>query len=721
MKKFLKIVLVLAILLGIVSCIGNAAEDDSDYYSDYDSDYDYEYEEDPWSEPLYDYESCSRWYAEMLSSYPAQGEGTYASGRLIFSTDDPTLVLDIEADRYYALPGDTYVLQFSSPEAAEAAQQTLAEDSAVNYVEADILFSGQDFYSWGAMDMGVDLFATGMSQYQTMTPTIAVVDSGVNYHEMIHNLQPGWDFIENNDLPRDATGHGTHVAGIISDMMGSFNHSIMPLRVLGANNKGYSCNIALAIRYAADHGADIINLSLGGEHSNCIEEAVNYAINKGCSVVAAAGNDARDVHYMCPAHISGLVTVSSVDSEYNLARTSNFGNGVDVCAPGVGVLSACHTGGTVEMSGTSMAAPHISAILALIRASGIAQTAYEAESILYASCIDLGEEGRDFQFGWGIPDMNRIGQLVIEENTPDDYWILAMNADTAYEVGKVEFYEDGTYTITDTATGGVSTGTYYGLGDEQLTFYEDTPSYFLGRDFFYNKGYRYETDTSYLQDDGSYCVYTLTHCSGEHPYPDTAPAASEAPSSNSNTALGDGTYLVEFYLDSIYTSGDDATLDADFLGIIELSDSEVRSLTPGAYYGNGYSLNVEYVSFTDIDGVSYVDINDWEYGEYIPSRGVWRFKTVDDQPLTYFISTGEIFIPGSCTVWDYLTPFIFGQNAIGMQQGDYMSSDDPFYRTATIADFCDWHSTMSPYMQSEKAYVTLQNNTITQMIIPAHP
>ena len=719
MKKILCVCLALCLLL--TSACGA---------SSYADDYSYDYTEEA-TEPSFDYETCSMMYANMLEKYPA-------SCRLIFSSDDPLLYMEMEADRFVCLPDNTYVLQYSSEEAAMKAEQKLYASGKVDYVEPDVVMTGQDFYSWGAMDMGVDLFATGMAAYQTMTPVIAVVDSGVNDHEMIGTMKMGWDFLENDAFAQDEHGHGTHVAGIISDMMGNFDHTIIPLRVLDENKRGYSGNIALAVRYAVDHGAQVINLSLGGEHSSCLEEAIEYAIYSGCSVVVAAGNSSRDVYYQCPAHMPGVVTVSSVDSAYNLAINSNFGNGVDICAPGVGILSASHTGGYVEGSGTSMAAPHISGILALLLASNAAETTYEAECVLFDNCIDLGEEGRDFKYGWGYPDMTQIGDLVLKKNTPADYWILGVDCSYPYDVAHIEFYTDGTYLITDLATGGVSAGEYAGLGDQQLTLWENEPIYFMGSDFFDNTGDRYETSSTYTHPDGITGPYTLTHCSGVHPYSDTpaptyatepyAPEPTTEPAKENSGApaggtmnLSDGTYYVDFYLDSIRSNGGGATLTVDFLGIIELSGSEVSSLTPGTYYGNGFTLNVEYVSFSSANGVDYVEINGWEYGEYIPSRDVWRFKTVNDLPLHYYVTTGDILISSNAVIWDYLTPFIFGQNAIGMQEGDFMQKDDSFYRTASIVDFCEWHEVMSPYMEHEKAYVTVQNNAVTTMTIPAHP
>ena len=713
-------------LLGSCSIITSLGEErDTSDYDDY---------REPYSEtePTFDYEGTSSTLAEIIDEYPAQGEGEYASCRVIYSSTDESLVFTMEADRFVEGPDNTYILQYSSPEKAAEAQAKLAANASVRYAEPDVLVTGDGFYSWGTIDMGTDTFSTQMAFSQTYIPTIAVVDSGVNYHEMIGRMLPGWDFVANDRDPRDEHGHGTHVAGTVSDVMGDMAHTILPVRVLDHNKQGYSSQVVLGIRYAADNGADIINLSFGGPHSDCKEEAISYAIGKGCSVVVSAGNDTQDVYYKCPAHIPSAVTVSAVDSNYNLASFSNFGTGVDICAPGVNILSANYLGGTVAMSGTSMAAPHISGILGLILASGTAETSYEAESILFASCIDLGDAGKDYKYGYGYPNMDKIMEAYMEKQRSNDYWTLYQDVRNPQAIANIWFSEDGTYETIDLATGERSTGTYFGLGDYQLTFWEDTPTYFMGMDFFDNTGRNYETSSTYqsnvIHDPGG---QFLEYCTGIHPYTDMVvekpqapanPAPAQPSSPLSGTIdLGDGTYYVDFYLNSLRTNGYDCALTVDFLGAIELSSGEVYNLTPGTYYGGNFTLNVEYVQFENINGIDYLEINSWEYARYIPERDVWRFYTVNDLPLSYYVTTGDVLISGSATLWDYLTPFIFEQNAIGMQQGDFMEKTDSFYCTASIADFCDWHATMSPYMVSEKAYITVQNGIVTTMTINAHP
>lgn len=225
--------------------------------------------------------------------------------------------------------------------------------------------------------------------------TVAVVDTGVaceNYGEFtrVQDLAgtrclPGWNFVNNTPHANDDQGHGTHVAGTIAQTTNNgigaagvaYCATIMPVKVLDAAGRGTLANVAEGIRWAADHGAQVINLSLGGgSRSKVMEQAVAYARRQGATVICAAGNNGRYVE--SPANAPGAVAVSAIDDADQIAFFSSRGPEVDVAAPGVRILqqTICERGRNrceqyAAFSGTSMAAPHAAGVAALIVSLGV--------------------------------------------------------------------------------------------------------------------------------------------------------------------------------------------------------------------------------------------------------------------------------------------------------------------------------------------------------------
>jgi type VII secretion-associated serine protease mycosin len=246
--------------------------------------------------------------------------------------------------------------------------------------------------------------------------TVAVIDTGVaaDHPDLAGQILPGADFIAGTEGPStDPNGHGTHVAGIIAAATGNGqgiagiapDARILPVRVLGANGSGYLSDTANGIVYAADHGADVINLSLSstGEEA-AVTNAISYARGKGVVVVAAAGNmrgSGSPVSY--PAADPGVIAVAATDSSDAIASYSNAGGYVDVAAPGSAILSTYPTGYRA-MNGTSMASPHVAALAALIRAADHALTPDQVEQAIESSAVDLGAPGRDDDYGHGRID-----------------------------------------------------------------------------------------------------------------------------------------------------------------------------------------------------------------------------------------------------------------------------------------------------------------------------
>lgn len=222
---------------------------------------------------------------------------------------------------------------------------------------------------------------------------IAVVDSGVDldHPDLVGHLVPGWDFVDGDATPDDENGHGTHVAGIAAAVTGNGvgiagaapDAKIMPIRVLGASGSGSTDDVALGIDWAVDHGADVINLSLGGGtdllsriyKSGPMNDAIKRAENLGVLVVAAAGND--DTFILAYKRDTPVLVVNASNRLDQAASFTSFGDPRAVAAPGTGMLSTApltpttiwplgSATGYEELSGTSMSTPLVAGIAALM-------------------------------------------------------------------------------------------------------------------------------------------------------------------------------------------------------------------------------------------------------------------------------------------------------------------------------------------------------------------
>lgn len=204
---------------------------------------------------------------------------------------------------------------------------------------------------------------------------VAVVDTGVDstLADLNGKVVKGKNYIENNDNTMDDNGHGTHVSGIIAakanngySMEGINQHAkILPVKVLDASGSGDTEQIAHGIKYAADKGAKVINLSLGGSYSRTLEYALKYAADKNVVIVAASGNDGQyGISY--PAASKYAISVGATNSWDIVADYSNYGVGLDLVAPGSNIPSLLPDGNVTYLSGTSMAAPHVTAVAGLL-------------------------------------------------------------------------------------------------------------------------------------------------------------------------------------------------------------------------------------------------------------------------------------------------------------------------------------------------------------------
>jgi serine protease len=270
---------------------------------------------------------------------------------------------------------------------------------------------------------------------------VAVIDTGVAVSDSAGGVRArdfgntkwvaGYNFIDNDTDTYDDLGHGTHVGGTIAESTDNkegvaglaFESTLMPLKVFGLNGYCTSADIADAIRYAVDHGANVINMSLGGPYpSRAMHNAVRYARSKGVLVVCSAGNGfGEPVGY--PAAFRESLAVSAVGPGGDIATYSSYGPEVSLAAPGGDTLRAGGAGvlqNTIlaeawggkgddyyEFQGTSMAAPHVAATAALVMAQGIRDEARVRDVLLRSS---VPQEPR-LEFGAGVLSAGRATAL----------------------------------------------------------------------------------------------------------------------------------------------------------------------------------------------------------------------------------------------------------------------------------------------------------------------
>jgi len=272
---------------------------------------------------------------------------------------------------------------------------------------------------------------------------VAVVDTGIAYENYSKYCQApdlaqtcflsGYDFINGDSHPNDDNNHGTHVAGTIAQSTNNnqgvagvaFNTCLMPVKVLDSQGSGSYAVVAQGIRWATDQGAKIINLSLGGSASdNTLKEAVKYAFEKGVTVIAACGNENSANCLFPAAYDEYVISVGATQYDEQKAPYSNYGPSLDLMAPGGNTKIDQNNDGYVDgvlqqtfksslqtcnfgyyfFQGTSMAAPHVSGVAALLLAKGNANNPQEIRTILQETAKDLGVAGRDDVYGYGLID-----------------------------------------------------------------------------------------------------------------------------------------------------------------------------------------------------------------------------------------------------------------------------------------------------------------------------
>ncbi|MCK8816369.1 S8 family peptidase [Natroniella sulfidigena] len=337
--------------------------------------------------------------------------------------------------------------------------------------------------------------------------TVAVLDTGidVNHPDLNGLVIDGKNFTSDaEDDFYDRNGHGTHVAGSIGALANdqgvvgvNWEVSLLSAKVLADNGSGSNLSTAQGVKWAVDNGADIINLSLGSPFpSATVKEAIDYAYQKDVTVIAAAGNGGNDrvgdPDLKYPAQFETVISVGAVDQNLELTSFSNYGRELDFVAPGQHIYSTVPYGRYldsyleevvedeyVRLSGTSMAAPHVAGVAALILAEEPDLTPEEIKERLQRTAQDLGAEdvgrGWDFKYGYGLVNAHaavsnaQIGRAVIFAGEKDGNQIklkseLAdVSDDGFYQLENVKAGEWHLYAWIDlTGSGKIEQGDYFG-------------------------------------------------------------------------------------------------------------------------------------------------------------------------------------------------------------------------------------------------------------------
>ncbi len=319
---------------------------------------------------------------------------------------------------------DLYILQYDSVEKTAKAYEYYLSCDFIEYVEPDLIHYSQEENKdettdlsdilFGDTSIGFETIKEQMSNLKLKEIIVAVLDSGIDTdHEAFEDrlIPNNFNFSlsgEENSC-EDDYGHGTHVAGIIVNDTLS-NVKIKPYKVLNNKGKGTLSSIVIAIDLAVQEGADIINMSFTAEgESQAMTEAIDNAVDKGLNVVVAAGNNGDDLTKVkyTPAGVESAITVSAVNNRYTLSSYSNYNGTIDIAAPGDDIESAYLNNTYVKLSGTSMAAPQVTAGIAFVRSFYTDKTNIEAENLIKEYATKIADK-LDNKYGSGVLYMKYI-------------------------------------------------------------------------------------------------------------------------------------------------------------------------------------------------------------------------------------------------------------------------------------------------------------------------
>ena len=362
-----------------------------------------------------------------------QARHRLASAQPVFAGtfSEPDLAAEVGLERIF-------LLELPEGQEVQSAIAELTSDPSVEYAEPDYILTiaTDDTYfkeQWALNNTGQEIYKLGsglvdadidMPEGWTITKgkseiIIAIVDTGadLSHPDLAAKIVPGYDYVNKDNIPQDDNGHGTHVAGIAAAITNNGRGvagvcqecKIMPIKSFDYSGSGYVSVVVEGIRYGADHGAHVLNLSFtikdpSASENIVLHDAIRYAYLKNIPVVAAMGNDGNST-LQYPAAYPETIAIGATNYLDLRPYYSSFGDHIDLVAPGSYILSTywdtLNEYDYVYNTGTSMATPHVSGVIGLMRSITTRLSVEETRKILRDSADDLGIVGWDRYYGAG--------------------------------------------------------------------------------------------------------------------------------------------------------------------------------------------------------------------------------------------------------------------------------------------------------------------------------
>ncbi|WP_159461966.1 S8 family peptidase [Salirhabdus sp. Marseille-P4669] len=314
----------------------------------------------------------------------------------------------------------------------------------VSIEEDQVVKVKEEVTDWGIGQ--VNALMPWNSNYSGRGVKIAILDTGIDFKHEDLVVRDGVSFVDYTNSYMDDNGHGTHVAGIISAQHNSLGirgvapkSDIYAVKVLDSNGHGYLSDLIMGLNWALNNDMDIINLSIGiQDESSVLERMVQTGYDDGVIIVAASGNDGSSNETQdnvdIPARYPGTIAVAAVNENNVRPNFSSTGNAVEIAAPGVKILSTYLNNKYAVMDGTSMASAYATATIALMKEAYPNLKANEIRTILQNEAVDLGPNGRDNVYGYGLIQAPAKYFTVITENAP----VYDNRTGKLIEVGRLE-------------------------------------------------------------------------------------------------------------------------------------------------------------------------------------------------------------------------------------------------------------------------------------------